>query len=38
MMESLIANLEAELAASKKINELRTKVYILKFLTAFCDF
>ena len=35
MMKSRIAKLEAELAASKKINELRTKVYIVKFLTAF---
>ena len=37
MMKSRIAKLEAELAASKKINELRTKVYIVKFLTAFCS-
>ena len=32
-----IAELEAELAARKKINELRTKVYVVKFLTAFCE-
>ena len=33
-----IVDLEAELAASKKINDFRTKVYVVKFLTAFCDF
>ena len=33
-----IADLEAELAASKKINELRIKVYIVKFLTEILIF